>query len=220
MGGASYLNPYPIMEPSFCDIVGVVNGTLDCARIGRAGDHCQLDAVSGALADPSFVWYGLEGEADPEPTGTPEAEAGSPPPPASPPPPPTMLIAHLPAASITETSTLDLALRVADDVAALLDIPRGRVVVLSAHFPADAEHAEVTFYIDSASAADAPPPPSLAAENAQLTAIAAVLAAVAVCLLCALAVAVTLLWNRLQRLRLLRVQTNNGGAEATAKHVV
>ena len=33
MGGASYLNPYPIMEPSFCDIVGVVNGTLDCARI-------------------------------------------------------------------------------------------------------------------------------------------------------------------------------------------
>ena len=35
----------------------------------------------------------------------------------------------------------------------------------------------------------------------------------------ALAVAVTLLWNRLQRLRLLRVQTNNG-AEATAKHVV
>ena len=303
MGGASYLNPYPIMEPSFCDIVGVVNGTLDCARIdfdslllggcwchpcledpcagggrcvnyekkgytcdcagtGRAGDHCQLDAVSGALADPSFVWFGLDGthEAEPEPTGTPEAEAGPPPPPAAPPPPPTMLIAHLPAASITETSTLDLALRVADDVATLLDIPRGRVVVLSAHFPADAEHAEVTFYIDSASAddapaaaelhatllalqrdgalnlagaqceelelrvaegaaADAPPPPSLAAENAQLTAIAAVLAAVAVCLLCALAVAVTLLWNRLQRLRLLRVQTNNG-AEATAKHVV
>ena len=35
-----------------------------------------------------------------------------------------------------------------------------------------------------------------------------------------MAVAVTLLWNRLQRLRLLRVQTNNGGAEATAKHVV
>ena len=119
---------------------------------GRAGDHRQLDAATGELADPAFVWYGLN-RGRGEPTGTPDA--GSPPPPAAPPPPPTMLIAHLPAASITETSTLDLALRVADDVAALLDIPRGRVVVLSAHFPADAEHAEVTF-IDSASADDAP----------------------------------------------------------------
>ena len=84
---------------------------------------------------------------------------------------------------------------------------------------AGAQCEELELRVAEGAAADAPPPPSLAAENAQLTAIAAVLAAVAVCLLCALAVAVTLLWNRLQRLRLLRVQTNNG-AEATAKHVV
>ena len=84
---------------------------------------------------------------------------------------------------------------------------------------AGAQCEELELRVAEGAAADAPPPPSLAAENAQLTAIAAVLAAVAVCLLCALAVAVTLLWNRPQRLRLLRLQTNNG-AEATAKHVV
>ena len=35
MGGASYLNPYPIMEDSFCDTVGVnaSTGILSCSRI-------------------------------------------------------------------------------------------------------------------------------------------------------------------------------------------
>ena len=35
MGGASYLNPYPIMAADFCDTVGVNNatGALDCDRI-------------------------------------------------------------------------------------------------------------------------------------------------------------------------------------------
>ena len=37
MGGASYLNPYPLMEPHFCDTVGTFNqsgvGPVDCNRI-------------------------------------------------------------------------------------------------------------------------------------------------------------------------------------------
>ena len=33
MGGASYLNPYPIMSETFCDSVGVVSGTLNCSLI-------------------------------------------------------------------------------------------------------------------------------------------------------------------------------------------
>jgi len=33
MGGASYLNPYPIMDVSFCDSVGVVGGEVDCSLI-------------------------------------------------------------------------------------------------------------------------------------------------------------------------------------------
>ena len=37
MGGASYLNPYPLMEPHFCDTVGTLNqsgiGPINCSRI-------------------------------------------------------------------------------------------------------------------------------------------------------------------------------------------
>ena len=33
MGGASYLNPYPIMSETFCDSVGVVSGVLNCSLI-------------------------------------------------------------------------------------------------------------------------------------------------------------------------------------------
>ena len=33
MSGASYLNPYPIMESSFCSTVGVVNGAVNCSLI-------------------------------------------------------------------------------------------------------------------------------------------------------------------------------------------
>ena len=33
MGGASYLNPFPIMASFFCDTIGVTNGTLDCNAI-------------------------------------------------------------------------------------------------------------------------------------------------------------------------------------------
>ena len=35
MGGASYLNPYPIMAQGFCDSVGIDNSTntLNCSKI-------------------------------------------------------------------------------------------------------------------------------------------------------------------------------------------
>merc|ERR1711988_1694684 len=33
MGGASYLNPYPIMEDDFCETIGVANGSLNCSNI-------------------------------------------------------------------------------------------------------------------------------------------------------------------------------------------
>ena len=35
MGGASYRNPYPIMDDDFCATVGIRNGSLDCALIDR-----------------------------------------------------------------------------------------------------------------------------------------------------------------------------------------
>jgi hypothetical protein len=82
---------------------------------------------------------------------------------------PTLLVARLPTAALAHApSSLALARRVSDDLAVLLEIARGRTLVLSAE--TDADWADVTFHLADGAAA-APGEPSAAALRATLVAL-------------------------------------------------
>jgi len=66
MGGASYLNPFPIMADDFCDTIGIVNGTLDCGAIDfdsllLGGCWCHQCLVNPCVNGGTCVNYKRQG---------------------------------------------------------------------------------------------------------------------------------------------------------------
>ena len=123
--------------------------TCDCEGTGRSGDHCQNDADTGELADPSFVWW-----ASTTRLGIPPS-----PPPAS----PTQVVAYIPVESLGmgRATSPDHGAIVCDDVAAQLSIPQSRVVEIHAVVLGD--YSVVTFYIEADDGPSAPSLPELLA---------------------------------------------------------
>ena len=49
MGGASYLNPYPVMAEGFCESVGVVNSTGERMVVDKASLSSSILRLTFAL---------------------------------------------------------------------------------------------------------------------------------------------------------------------------